>query len=426
MFAILSLALCLFTAARAEPPQNEIADSGGAAAAAQASMSDGKHCGGLAAELLESSAPVRQAALGRAAQLSDEARDSLAVCLARELNPKIQPDARTRMLALDSLRKAARARGRMDEIMSLFFATDDPAEAALAAEVAAPFTAELGDYARKLGAEFASGKLPQRRILAAWLLTKTGVFSRNAEDSVRPLLKDSDLRARAWAAGVMAFMFPEKPDKTSVRDIVSLFRYDEDTAGLALAQLDLEGDKTVSLLRPVLSDPDPELRAVCALVLGGMGEKAKDAVPDLVQMLGSADSRSAYAAAQALGGIGESALEALFACLEGGDRNGPADKCAVALAWAGKPALKRLERGLSGENPENMRRNSALALRLMAEQSLLPQAKMFYADPQSVFAELRRTLPALQKSADSDSSAGVRILSQRAVEAIAKGILPAQ
>jgi HEAT repeat protein len=369
--------------------------------------------------LIESSAPVRQAALERAARLENGNREALSVCLARELDSAVQPSAEARMLALDSLRRIARANEHVDEIMAQFLSSPDDNEAALAAEVVSPYGTELAEYAQKLGKEFASDKPLRRRLLSGWLLTKTGVSSRNAEDSVRPLLKNSDPRLRAWAAGAIAYMYPEQPEKTSVRDIVGLFRYDENFANLVLSQLDLDGSKTVSLLRPVLSDPDPELRAACALVLGGMGEKAKDAVPDLMRLLESADGKTAYAAAQALGGVGAPALDPLFECIDGGSA---ADKCVSALAWSGSHAIEKLKGGLSARNSENLRLNSAQALGSMAAQLLMPQAGMFYQDPQAAFDSLRQTLPALQKNAETDSSAQARAAARAAVEAIRKGI----
>ncbi|MFA5162061.1 MAG: HEAT repeat domain-containing protein [Elusimicrobiales bacterium] len=391
----------------------------GSTAAAQVVSVSTALCGGLYADMVSSSEAVRQSGLERAAALSGAGKDELSSCLARGLDRKIQPDAQSRILAAQALDRLGAAQPRRAELWEMFRSASAAEEAAAAAAALSPFVAQYPEYAAPLGKIFASGDNTANRLIAAWLLTRMGPAARGAQDKISPLLKDADPRLRGWTAAALAFMFPEKPEKTSARDIAGLFRYDEQTARAALEQLDPEGKKTAALLRPALSDPDPQLRAVCALVLGEMGEKAAEAVPDLMKMLESPDGKTAYAAAQALGGIGVPALEPLFECL--GGESSAVRQCAAALAWMGGPAVDRLQRALASKSP-SARTGGCEALGMMADHLLMPQAAMFYADPQSSFDRLRKVLPVLQKVAETETDEAARLSCLRAVEAIKKGL----
>ena len=393
----------------------------GCGMAVAADTEQDKLCGGLSAELVSSTATVRQSALEKAAVMTDE-KDALCACLGKELSPALEPAVPSRLLALDALRRLGRAEDFSGEIMDLFLHSQDTSEAVVAATVLAPYASDLADdYVPALAAQFAGGKPVERRLLSALLLSNMGILSRGAENAVRPLLSDEDPRVRGWAAAVLAGMFPEHPEATSVREIVGLFRYDEKAARQALVQLDPDGGKTVQLLRPVLSDSDSELRAACALVLGEMHDKAKDAVPDLMRMLESADLKVGYAAAQALGSIGPGALPQLLVCIDGEPDIAPARQCAVALSWMGREAIGDLERSLTARGV-NVRRNSAAALGMMSGQLLMPQASMFYDDPQGSFDRLRQTLPTLQKAADGDPEQDMRLAAKHAMDEIRRGI----
>jgi len=391
------------------------------AAAADEAVPQEKLCGGLSAEIVSSTSAVRQNALEKSAAMTD-GKDALCACLDKELSPELEPSAAARMLAVDALRRLGRAGDFSGDIMELFLHSRDVQESAVAAAALAPYASDLADdYVPQLAAQFSGGKPVERRLLAASLLTDMGMLSRGAESAVRPLLSDVDPRVRGWAAAVLAAMFPEHPESTSVREIVGLFRYDEKAARQALIQLDPEGDKTVDLLRPVLNDSDSDLRAACALVLGEMHEKARDAVPDLMALLDSSDVKVGYAAAQALGSIGSEAQGKLMTCIAGAPESSPARQCSVALAWMGRDAIGGLEHSLSASDV-NVRRNAASSLAIMADQLLMPQAAMFYDDPQGSFDRLRQVLPALQQAADNDADSDMRYASKRAIEEIQRGI----
>lgn len=137
------------------------------------------------------------------------------------------------------------------------------------------------------------------------------------------------------------------------------------------------GDAALEPLLPVLHDPDPEIRAQAARVLGDKG--AGQATGALTAMLGDEEPRPAFFAAIALGRIG--APEAIDAVVQLLVRNNDRDlylrhAAVMALTGIGRTSDDALLR-FAGHEDSSVRLGILLAMRRLHD----PQVALFLQDP---------------------------------------------
>lgn len=128
------------------------------------------------------------------------------------------------------------------------------------------------------------------------------------------------------------------------------------TAGAAASAGQMTGKQgDLAQLVADLGSPLLPLRTAAAQDLGKMGERATPAVPALVRALGDDDVLVRSHAAWALGKIkqpGDRIIPALISRLEDDREEWPVrHNSALSLSWIGKPAVPRLQEGLSGSTP---------------------------------------------------------------------------
>jgi len=114
---------------------------------------------------------------------------------------------------------------------------------------------------------------------------------------------------------------------------------------------EIESDAALALLIDCTADPDPDVRACAIFALGTFGERARAAVPALIQRLGDASVYAGQMAADALARIGSTATEPLIDAL----KNGPPPvrgRAARALAQlADRASIPALIISLDDESP---------------------------------------------------------------------------
>ncbi|MGQ0615119.1 MAG: HEAT repeat domain-containing protein [Planctomycetaceae bacterium] len=172
------------------------------------------------------------------------------------------------------------------------------------------------------------------------------------------------------------------------------------TAGAAIADLGPLGVAAVPALRRYVKDPDHAARDLCVAVLGAIGERAREAIPDVIAALESGEAWVALEAAVTLGRLVPlpgNAVEALraarardsgavaIACADSLFRNDPRDR----------DALMQVVRALEDE------RTLDTAVRLLQEHGV----------------EAREALPALERLIDA-SLYELAVLAARAARAV--------
>ena len=111
-------------------------------------------------------------------------------------------------------------------------------------------------------------------------------------------------------------------------------------------------------------------RAAAARILGEMGPKAKDAVPDLQAALGDADTEVRRSAARALGDIGgasKPSVPALGKALKDPDAQ-VRQSAAYALGRIGDPLAKPMLEAARKDTNDNVKREAKEALKALKKR----------------------------------------------------------
>jgi HEAT repeat protein len=228
--------------------------------------------------------------------------------------------------------------------------------AALALGVSAG-AADIGKFVEQLSAN----DREQRRE-AGYQLTLLGAGAKPALPALIKALDDADRQVWAYAVTAIANLGPEAKDAVPKllegldsqksrgfrpRDKAqTLFR-----SAFALTQI---GDAAKPELIASLKAEDTSLRLGAAKALGGMGPKAADAVPALIENLGHADGELRTEIAESLASIGKDAVAPLTAALGGSDakvRAGSARALGVLGHEASSAGPQLLEKAGADEDP---------------------------------------------------------------------------
>ena len=171
-----------------------------------------------------------------------------------------------------------------------------------------------------------------------------------------------------------------------------------------LGQLERAGKK--SDFKKLLADPQPEVRAQAAKVLGDANDSRFE--KQLIQMLSDAEPRPRYFAALALGKIASKKSVSAVSTMLRQSGDDPWLRHAGVMALMGCASEKQIA-ALAGDSSVNVRRAGVVALRQLAS----PKLENFLADPEPrVVAEAARAindlpvqaaLPALAELADKRS-----------------------
>ncbi len=131
------------------------------------------------------------------------------------------------------------------------------------------------------------------------------------------------------------------------------------THGAATTALGRMGEKAVPLFIPMLENKSHKIRLMAAKALENIGPPAKDAVPILFKMLSEEKVSISRAAAKALGGIGAAAIPPLLQALHDKHPiiREPAVKALIRMGPAAKQAAPELEEMLN--DPKRWTRRAA-------------------------------------------------------------------
>jgi HEAT repeat protein len=182
--------------------------------------------------------------------------------------------------------------------------------------VAAGLTAaEIAPDIGKLKAELASSERDSRREASHQLL-KLGPGAKAALPELIKALDDPDRQVWAGAVGAIAAIGPDAKD--AIPRLLEAFSNSKARDGRqrdrgqvlfrSAYALTCIGDAARPALIEALKSEETEIRLGAAKALGGMGPRAKDAVPALIENLGHADDAVRVEVTETLGAIGADAV----------------------------------------------------------------------------------------------------------------------
>jgi quinoprotein glucose dehydrogenase len=188
------------------------------------------------------------------------------------------------------------------------------------------------------------------------------------------LLSHSDMRVR------MSAQFALAEQGTAVAGSVSAVAGDRKANQLArlhaiwaIGQIATKDPKTIEAVAPLLADPDAEVRAQSAKVLGSRRFAA--AGDQLVALLKDPDARVRYFAAQSLGKIAhKSAVDALFAALAENNDRDPILRHGCVMGLRGCASTEQLVARAADPSPA-VRIGAVLALRRLHSVQITPFLK---------------------------------------------------
>lgn len=155
-----------------------------------------------------------------------------------------------------------------------------------------------------------------------------------------------------------------------MKSAVSLLWLGASLAVAAPRSAQADTPKDVQELAVTLKSEKAAERAAAARILGELGPKAKDAVPDLQAALGDADKDVRRSAARALGDIGAAskpAVSALGKALKDPDAQ-VRQSAAYALGRIGDPSAKPMLEAARKDTDENVKRAAKEALKALKKR----------------------------------------------------------
>ena len=238
---------------------------------------------------------------------------------------------------------------------------------------------------------------PEQKKNALNALADIGKDSLEAIDIIKPLAAEpGELQ---YGAVYAIQKMGNAGAKQSIAELIKAFDSSKDwmvktAAASALANAGPEATPALNSLKKALkTERYGEVRTSICRAIGKMGNKGKDAVPQLIQALEDLDETVVQSAAEALGNIGPAASSAIPNLIQVLSSYGAAEReCAAkALAKIGAPAIAKLTYLLRFSEDPGAREGSAIALKYMGPKAS-PAA-------QALMVALRTDIPVIKKQA---------------------------
>ncbi len=191
----------------------------------------------------------------------------------------------------------------------------------------------------------------------------TPARSREALEALIELLKYDNARVRRCAAWVLGCMEPPAVEAVAALAEIPR-RDDDATsafAAWALGRIGPGAAEAVPALKAALGASAPRTRERAAWALGQMGAAAIKALPALLELLGDHDIRVRWQTAQTVANLGESALQGLTYELGVAPAKASAARTLGLMGERAKPALPTLVEALADPDP-NVRQAVAEAI----------------------------------------------------------------
>ena len=290
---------------------------------------------------------------------------------------------------------------------------------------------EYAKLVRPVYREMLKDAQPSQRLMAARQLLQEGDEDRKLVVPVlRELVKAGQPFERIQAAQLLAQADPDRRDEAvaALREMMK----DRQTRQAAVSALAGMGPDhaavAVPVLREMLRESDIGARMQAVNALGQFGPAAKDAIPELAELL--TDRQFGFTAAQALGRIGSDAVPSLVKALESGDQQ--TQRAAVqALSQIGPDAAAAvpvLLKMLTAPDRSGSRVMVQSALRRIGPAAAPELAKLLISKETAVRraaaealqqfgGDARSALPALEKAAGDEDATVRRVASPAAFQA---------
>lgn len=242
---------------------------------------------------------------------------------------------------------------------------------------------------------------PLKQTFAAVIITSMGRPYEELSPILQEALTGKDPALRAYAAGALAFIYPQ--NEANASEIVRLYIFDPAFAQRAMNQTAADAKQQTKFLKTASAGGDAQLRAAAAAWLGTL--HTQDAAKQLLKM--AKTEKDPQVTAQIATGLAknrEATMAAAVKELRRSYKTPQAATYALALGFMTGNAVESLRQGLADKN-ENVRINSARAAAYMAGVLSNPDAFAYTSDRAFDTGLLKSLIPALALRAKAGSAA---------------------